>query len=143
MSFMRSPWTFVGAILGALAVVAGAFGAHGLRERLSAEALEWWQTAAHYHLVHALVLVVVGVLADRAAARAGPTEESTGLSSRALSIAGTGLVVGVALFSGSLYALALTGARWLGAVTPFGGLALIAGWAALAAAAWSRGRRRS
>lgn len=103
---------FVAGLLGALAVALGAFGAHGLEGRVSADALETWRTAATYHLVHSVAL----------AAMAG---ERSGLAARLLTI-------GVVIFSGSLYALVLSGQTWLGAVTPLGGLALIAGWSALA-----------
>lgn len=113
------------AVLGGLAVLTGAFGAHGLRERLSPEALAWWKTAVEYHLAHALALLVTGLLAERA-------------PSRALAVAAVAFAVGVLLFSGSLYALAWTGVRALGAVTPFGGLAFLVGWGALAVAAARR-----
>lgn len=113
------------AVLGGLAVATGAFGAHGLRDRLSAEGLAWWKTAVDYHLAHALALLGVGVLSERR-------------PSRGLAVAAAAFAVGVLLFSGSLYALALTGLRGLGAVTPFGGVALLVGWAALAAAAARR-----
>lgn len=115
------------ALNGFLAVAFGAFGAHGLRRRLAtladgAERLDWWRTAASYHLAHALALGLVAVLIARSA-------------STALSIAGFAFLVGIALFSGSLYAMVLTGARALGAVTPIGGLAFLVGWGALAWAA--------
>jgi uncharacterized membrane protein YgdD (TMEM256/DUF423 family) len=114
-----------GAVCGFLGVAAGAFGAHALRQRLAPDLLAVWNTGAHYQLVHALALVLVGALAARG-------------SSTTLGIAGWAFVAGVVLFSGSLYALALTGVRGLGAVTPFGGAAFLAGWAALAAAALAR-----
>ena len=102
------------AVLGALAVAAGAFGAHALRSRLEPEALAWWQTAVQWHVVHAVALVAIAPLAGRA-----------------VRIAGACFVAGILIFSGTLYVLAWTGARWLGAVTPVGGLLLIAGWLAL------------
>ena len=113
---------------GFLAVALGAFGAHGLRQRLAnlydgVERLDWWRTAATYHLAHALGLGLVAVLFARA--------EST-----ALSLAGWAFLVGIALFSGSLYTMVLTGVRGLGAVTPIGGLAFLVGWAALTWAAF-------
>jgi uncharacterized membrane protein YgdD (TMEM256/DUF423 family) len=109
-------------------VALGAFGAHGLREKLEALAdgaqrLGWWQTGAHYHLVHALALGLVGLLWPRA----GGT---------ALSVAGWAFVAGTLLFSGSLYAMTLTGVRVLGMVTPLGGLGFMLGWAALGWAAY-------
>lgn len=111
----------LGAVLAALGVAAGAFGAHALAGRVPAERLAIFETAARYHLVHALALVLVGVLAER------------GLEVRA---AGWLLLAGVVVFSGSLYLLVLSGASWLGAVTPLGGAAFITGWLALAWAAW-------
>jgi uncharacterized membrane protein YgdD (TMEM256/DUF423 family) len=115
------------AVNGFLAVALGAFGAHGLRDRLAtladgAQRLEWWRTAAHFQLVHAVALGLVALLAGRT-------------SPLPLSVAGWAFVAGVALFSGSLYAMVLTGVRSLGAVTPLGGVAFLAGWAALAWAA--------
>ncbi len=113
-------WTFVGAVSGLLAVGLGAFGAHGLKKVATAEALGWWQTAAHYHLAHAVALVLLGVLA---AERAGVDR------------AGWAFLVGIVFFSGSLYAMALGAPRWFGAITPIGGLGLMAGWLLLALAA--------
>ena len=115
--------------LGFLAVALGAFGAHGLKARLGplpdgVDRLAWWNTAAHYHLAHALALGLVAYLASRT-------------SSSAIPVAAVSFVLGTALFSGSLYVMTLTGVRWLGAVTPLGGLAFLVGWAAIAAAAWS------
>ena len=116
-------------VLGFLAVALGAFGAHGLKARLGpladgAARLEWWSTAAHYHLVHAVAFAVVGYLATRTA-------------SSAVTVAAVGFLVGIVLFSGSLYVMTLTGIRALGAITPFGGLGFLVGWAAIAVAAWS------
>ena len=116
-------------VLGALGVALGAFGAHGLRARLDAlpdGALRrgWWETAAHYHLIHALAIAVAGYLASRA----GGTLAT---------LSGFSFGLGILLFSGSLYAMTLTGARGLGAVTPLGGLAFIAGWVLLAVSAWN------
>jgi uncharacterized membrane protein YgdD (TMEM256/DUF423 family) len=113
----------VAALLGALGVVLGAFGAHGLRQRLAPELLALWQTAVQYHLWHALAMLAAGLLSLQL------PQQSWLRAAAALFFAGT------ALFSGSLYALALGAPRMLGAVTPFGGLALIAGWACLAVAA--------
>jgi uncharacterized membrane protein YgdD (TMEM256/DUF423 family) len=116
-------WILVGAVSGLLAVGLGAFGAHGLKKVATAEALGWWQTAAHYHLVHAVVLVLVGVLAAQRA-DAGR--------------AGWAFLLGTLLFSGSLYAMAVGAPRWLGAITPIGGLGLLLGWLLLALAANGR-----
>jgi len=109
--------------LAALGVALGAFGAHALKARLGAEALAVWNTGVQYHLWHALAMVLVGLAA-------GVIPEGPWLRT-----AGVLLLAGVVLFSGSLYALALGGPRWLGAVTPFGGAAFILGWAAFAVAA--------
>ena len=96
----------------------GAFGAHGLRDRLDPSQLSSWQTAVQYQLVHGLALLVVGVWLLQTGAEA-------------LRYAGAFFTVGVALFSGSIYILVLTSASWLGPVTPFGGLFLMVGWLAV------------
>ena len=115
-------WLRVAALAGFLGVAGGAFGAHALRGFVDAQALGWWETGARYALGHAAALVGVAWLADRA-------------PGRAVMIAGAGFSLGVVVFTGSLWTLTLTGARWLGAVTPLGGLAMLVGWAALAVAA--------
>jgi uncharacterized membrane protein YgdD (TMEM256/DUF423 family) len=112
-----------GALNGALAVALGAFGAHGLRERVSAQMLATWETAAQYHFFHALALLIVGMLAHQ-------------LNETALAVPGWVLLAGVTVFSGSLYLLVLTDQRWLGAITPLGGTALIVGWLWLAWSLW-------
>jgi len=109
----------VGAICGGVAVAAGAFGAHGLRGRLDEAAVSAFETAARYHLIHSIAIVLAGERAARS-------------PSRAAEIAGNIFITGIVLFSGSLYALALGAPRVVGLVTPFGGLAFIAGWVALA-----------
>lgn len=103
----------LGAASGAAAVALGAFGAHGLKSRVPPELIVTWNTAAHYHLVHSLALLAAGA--------SGST------------LSGRLFAAGTLLFSGSLYALVLTGRRGLGAITPVGGLLLIAGWGALCA----------
>jgi len=113
----------LGAALAALAVILGAFGAHALKTRLPPDLLEVYHTAVQYHFWHALGVLAVG-LAMQQFPDAGW-----------LRAAGWLLTAGVVLFCGSLYLLALTGARWLGAVTPLGGVAFILGWLALAVAA--------
>ena len=105
------------------AVGAGAFGAHGLKRMLAPDLLAVWQTGVLYHLVHALGLFVVALLGAR-------------YGSTLLSTAGTVMFAGIVLFSGSLYVLAITGTRWLGAVTPLGGVAFLVAWALVAWAAW-------
>ncbi len=112
----------VGSLSAMLAVGLGAFGAHGLKGRLSAQLFEVYQTAVLYHLVHAVGLVLVGLIAHLLPDSA-PVRWSGWL-----------LAAGTLLFSGSLYLLAVSGIRWLGAVTPLGGLAFLAGWALLATA---------
>jgi len=108
----------LGAFYGFLGVACGAFGAHALKDRLAPEMLAVWRTAVEYQLWHALALLAVGQLM-----RSQPAP--------ALSAAGAGFALGVLVFSGSLYALSLSGVRALGAITPLGGLLLLAGWAAL------------
>jgi uncharacterized membrane protein YgdD (TMEM256/DUF423 family) len=116
----RTFWT-LGCIFAFTAVAAGAFGAHALRERLPSSLLAIFETAARYQMYHALALLVV--------ARVGEAG-SRGLSRAA----GWLFTVGIVLFSGSLYLLSATGVRWLGAITPLGGVAFLAGWTALAIA---------
>lgn len=113
-------WIGLGAAAGALTVVLGAFGAHALKERLSPEQLAWWETAVQYQAYHSLALVAFGLF--------GHSKPGNGF-------AGACFLLGVALFSGTLYAMALGGPRWLGAVTPLGGAALIVGWVLFAIAA--------
>jgi uncharacterized membrane protein YgdD (TMEM256/DUF423 family) len=104
-----------GAINGAIAVAAGAFAAHALKSRLDARALEVFETGARYQMYHALAIVLCGLLA--------------------MARPGWVMQVGIVLFSGSLYALALTGVKGLGAITPFGGVAFLVGWGWLAVTA--------
>jgi uncharacterized membrane protein YgdD (TMEM256/DUF423 family) len=114
----RTFWT-LGCIFAFTAVAAGAFGAHALRERLPSSLLAIFETAARYQMYHALALLVLARLGE-----AG----SRGLARAA----GWLFTVGIVLFSGSLYLLSVTGVRWLGAITPLGGAAFLAGWTALA-----------
>jgi uncharacterized membrane protein YgdD (TMEM256/DUF423 family) len=114
----------LGALSAGLAVALGAFAAHGLRSRISVEALQTFETGARYHVYHALALLAVAWAAAR-------------WPGTAVNAAGWLFVVGTVLFSGSLYVLAVTGVRALGAITPFGGLAFILGWLALAWVAWT------
>ena len=112
----------LGAVGAFLAVALGAFGAHGLRSRLSPDMLAVFETGVRYHMYHALALILVGLVMGR-------------WSGWLVQAAGWCFVAGILLFSGSLYALALSGVTILGAVTPLGGLAFLAGWACLAFAA--------
>ncbi len=120
---MARRFLILAALSGMLLVMLGAFGAHALETRLPAAHLIWWQKAVTYQGLHTLALLAVGLLALHH-------------PGRALNSAGWLFLLGILLFSGSLYVLALTGVRGLGMVTPFGGTAFIAGWIALALAAW-------
>jgi len=113
----------IGAVNALLSVAAGAFGAHALKGRLVPELLSVFETGARYQMYHALGMVAVGLLASR-------------LASPLLAAAGWAMLAGIVLFSGSLYGLALSGIRGLGAITPLGGVAFLVGWALFAVAAW-------
>lgn len=123
---MLRAYLVIGAVFGLLGVGAGAFGAHALREHLSPEMLAVYETAARYQLTHALAILFAALAASRWPSR-------TWYAAAALFAAGT------LVFSGSLYALSLTGVRALGIVTPVGGVCLLAGWALLIAAAFRAG----
>jgi uncharacterized membrane protein YgdD (TMEM256/DUF423 family) len=110
----------IAAGLGFLGVLLGAFGAHGLRDRVTPDLLEVWKTGVLYHLVHAVALLGVAVAGERIGWRRA--------------VAGL-FIAGIVVFSGSLYALTLTGQRWWGAVTPLGGVAFLGGWIALTVSA--------
>ena len=115
-------WLVLGCILALVGVACGAFGAHALRESLAPRMLEVWKTAVQYQLIHALGLFAVAFVASR-------------VETIATTAAGSLLTVGIVLFSGSLYLLATTQHKWLGPITPLGGLCFLAGWATLAYAA--------
>jgi uncharacterized membrane protein YgdD (TMEM256/DUF423 family) len=118
---MHRTFWMLGCLFGFLAVAAGAFGAHALRARLGTEMLAVWETGARYQMYHALALLAVAMAAARwPAAGWAP--------------AGWLFTAGIVIFCGSLYLLAFTGIRWLGAITPLGGLCFLAGWIALALA---------
>lgn len=112
---MHRPFLTLGFLLAATAVATSAFGAHALDGRISADRLAVFETAARYHLVHAVALVVIGLAVARWPARGW-------------SVAGGLLLAGITIFSGTLYGLSLSGLGWLGAITPIGGVLLIAGW---------------
>ena len=118
---MENLFFAIGSLAGALGVALGAFGAHALKTRLSPERLATFETGVRYQTYHALALLAAGYAAGR----------WPGVYS---SLAGWFFLAGILLFSGSLYLRVLTGKRWLGAVTPLGGVAFIAGWACLCAA---------
>ena len=120
---MERMFVVLAGVNGFLAVALGAFGAHGLKARLSpladaAQRLSWWETAAHYQLAHALALGLCAQLVARSHAASAQ-------------VAGFCFLGGIALFSGSLYVMTLTGLRALGAITPLGGLCFLAGWGAV------------
>ena len=116
----------IASILAGLSVAAGAFASHALKEQLTEKALSIFETGAKYQMYHALALVLVALLLSRAE-----------VTNPLMVSAGWAFLVGIAIFSGSLYALSLTGIKWLGAITPFGGAAFIMGWGCLAVAAFN------
>jgi uncharacterized membrane protein YgdD (TMEM256/DUF423 family) len=120
---MDRTFVLIGALAGVVGVGLGAFGAHGLRGRLTPEMLAVFETGVRYHMYHALALVATAALMGR-------------LDGRFISAAGWLFTAGIVLFSGSLYVLALTGVGIFGAITPIGGLAFLAGWACLAIASF-------
>lgn len=109
----------IGSLSGFLAVLLGAFAAHGLKSQMSADALATFEIGVRYQMVHALALLFVGLAYAK-------------WPGTALAAGGWLFVAGTVIFSGSLYVLSVTGTRWLGAITPFGGVALLAGWLCLA-----------
>ncbi|HVH28955.1 MAG TPA: DUF423 domain-containing protein [Vicinamibacterales bacterium] len=117
---MDTTFMLVGALAGFLGVAAGAFGAHGLRSRLSPEMLAVFETAVRYQMYHVFALLITAAVIGRMG------------DARLLSMAGWSFVAGIVLFSGSLFALTLTGITTLGAITPLGGVAFLIGWACLA-----------
>ncbi len=122
---MNALFFFLGSLSAGLAVALGAFGAHALKARLTADRLVTFETGVRYQMYHALALLAVALTAAHLS--------MTSL----LDLAGWLFVAGTLLFSGSLYLLCVTGKRWLGTITPFGGVAFIAGWVCLALAALS------
>lgn len=124
----RLAWTLAG-VAGGLAVLLGAFGAHGLDEHLGPHAMEVYRTAVAYQFYHVLALFMVGSF------------RMAGMRSRLVSMAGWMFVLGLVVFCGTLYLLALTGQRWLGAITPLGGACLVLGWLLLIWAAIRKTRR--
>lgn len=122
MSPMAKLWLTLGSVGMLLAVAMGAFGAHALKKTLTPDLMAVYETAVHYHVYHALGLIAIGLLALHLPATA------------LLRWAGVLMAAGLVLFSGSLYALSLSGIRWLGAITPIGGTAFLAAWSLLAIA---------
>ncbi len=121
---MAKTYLLIAAFNGFLAVALGAFGAHGLKQRLSTDLLAVYQTGVQYHFYHTLALLLVAALMLH-------WPQSNSLRWSALLFC-----IGMLVFSGSLYVLSITGIRWLGAITPLGGVAFLAGWIALALAVW-------
>ncbi len=116
---------FIGSILAGLSVAGGAFASHALKNQLSDHSLEIFETGTKYQMYHALALILVAVLLS--------SQENTPIT---MITAGSAFIIGILIFSGSLYALSLTGIKWLGAIAPIGGAAFIIGWLSLAIAAW-------
>lgn len=131
---MMYGWLFSGAVSAFIGVALGAFGAHGLVNRVEAPMLEVWKTASQYQMYHALALVALGLWQIVYPSVSG---------SAAYNIAGWGFLIGTLLFCGSLYAMVLSGVRVLGAITPLGGVGFLVGWAALAWLAFRTGATAS
>lgn len=125
------PYLIIAATFGLLSVLFGAFGAHGLEQRLDAAMLARFQTGVEYQFYHTFALLVVALLM---------TFSSSQPPARSLTLAAWAFIVGIILFSGSLYSYALTGIRQFGMITPIGGLAFIVGWASLMRAGWQASR---
>lgn len=131
---MAFRWITVGALYCALAIVAGAFGAHGLKSRLDVDALALWETAARYLMYSGVGIVLIGLA--RLQARQDHDVQQVPKAWRGFDIAAAMLCVGAIIFSGTVGVLALGGPRWLGAVTPLGGLLLVLGFVIFGAKAW-------
>ncbi|WP_058303316.1 DUF423 domain-containing protein [Gorillibacterium timonense] len=119
----------IGSMLAFLGVALGAFGSHGLKGQIPDDRLEVYTTGVHYHLIHAIGLILIGLAAERLADK------------KRVKAAGWLILIGTLLFSGSLYVLAVSGIKILGIITPFGGVAFLAGWCCLAWAAWKEPNR--
>jgi len=124
---MLRQFLMLAAFFGFTGVGLGAFAAHGLKDRLSSDYLAVFHTGVNYQLIHALALLALAVL-------------SVQMPGRLVNAAGVMFCIGIVLFSGSLYALTLSGVRLFGVITPFGGLAFLVGWACLGMAAWNLGK---
>jgi uncharacterized membrane protein YgdD (TMEM256/DUF423 family) len=121
---MMNLFLFLGSALGGLSVALGAFGAHALKDRLTAELMNTFQTGVHYQMIHSLALILTAILADKLTAQ-----------SALVTWAGWLFFAGIVFFSGSLYILSTTGVKTFGAITPIGGVAFLIGWGLLAYAA--------
>jgi uncharacterized membrane protein YgdD (TMEM256/DUF423 family) len=120
---MFKMFLMLGSINAFLSVALGAFGAHALKSKLSPEMLTVYQTGVQYHMIHALALILVAIVSDKLG------------NSSLVTVSGWSMLIGIVLFSGSLYALSLSGIKILGAITPLGGVGFLLGWALLAIAA--------
>ena len=118
------PFIIAATLFGAFGVINGAFGAHALEDKLDPDMLEVWHTAVRYQMYHVVALF-------------GTAWLTTEVSSSAVTVAGWSFIAGVLIFSGSLYLMALSGVKWLGAITPIGGVTMIVGWIALLIASLS------
>ena len=116
-------WIITGAVMAAIAILLGAFGAHGLKNKITADYLIVFDTGVKYHFYHSLGLMIIGILAFH-------------FPSESLNIPSIFFVVGICLFSGSLYVLSITELKWVGAITPVGGLSFIIGWILTAYYIW-------
>lgn len=123
---MTKIFLVIASILGGLSVVAGSFASHALKEKLSQYSLDIFQTGARLQMYHSLALLMVAFLLI--------IEE---LPQSLMVVAGYAFITGIVIFSGSLYALSITGIKWLGAITPIGGVVLIVGWSCMAIAGWN------
>ena len=123
---MRNRHVVIGAIAAMLSVAIGAFGAHILQDRITAYELDVFRTGVQYQMFHSLGILVVALLADRL-----PSPKAANWAARLM-------LIGIVLFSGSLYVLAISGVNWLGAITPIGGVSFVAGWILLAIASYKR-----
>ena len=123
---MSRQFVWLGAVFAALSVAAGAFGAHSLKSIIPANMLAVFETAVRYQMYHALALLIVGGMLPHDG------------SARSYRVAGWSFAVGIVLFSGSLYVIAFTATRWVGAITPLGGAAFLAGWISLAWNLWRK-----
>ena len=119
-------FVIIGSLSAFLGVALGAFGAHGLRDKVDSDMLAVWQTGVHYHLIHALGLLLIGIFCHLLP------------NAPLVKTAGWLILCGTVLFSGSLYVMVLSGIRMLGMITPMGGIAFLAGWVLLALAAWKQ-----
>jgi uncharacterized membrane protein YgdD (TMEM256/DUF423 family) len=122
---MERTFFLIGAFFAGLAVALGAFGAHGLKNLVSPESIATWEKAVRYQMYHALALLLLAWAVNQ-----WPDQL------KLFTIGGWAFLAGVILFSGSLYLLVLTDLKWLGAITPFGGVAFVVGWLSLLLAAW-------